>query len=217
MADAATLVRPEARASTAQVDECPSSDGRIVMDADPHANAIVATRNQLQTRFEESPDVCAAGSLTVFYRQGDKEAVVAPDAFVAPGVESRERKSYKIWEEGGVVPAFLVEVASPSTSSRDGTSKRTIDERIGVREVRASRRATKRLKRSLTARKTRGIPSDQASEIGRPARHCAFVTAHASGWSIAITWSPLQFAPSENLKPIAERSGYDDLVGPETL
>ncbi len=187
------------------------------MDADPHANGIVAMRNQLQTRFEESADVCVAGSLTVFYRQGDKEAVVAPDVFVAPGVESRERKSYKIWEEGGVVPAFLVEVASPSASSRDGTSERTIDERVGVWEFRASRQASKRLKRSLTTRKTRGIPSDQASEIGRPARHCAFVTTHASGWSIAITSSPLQFAPSENLKPIAERSGYDDLVGPETL
>lgn len=179
------------------------------MDADPHANAIVAMRNQLRTRFEESPDVCVARSLTAFYSQGDKEAVVAPDVFVPPGVESRERKSYKIWEEGGVVPA--------STGSRDGTSERTIDERIRVREFPASRRAPKRLKRSLTARKTRGIPSDQASEIGRPARHCAFVTAHASGWSIAITSSPLQFAPSENLKPIAERSGYDDLVGPETL
>ena len=174
-------------------------------------------RNQLQTRFEDSPDVYVAGSLAAFYRQGDKEAIVAPDVFAAPGVENRERKSYKIWEEGGVAPAFLVDVASPSTSSRDGTSKRTIGERIGVREFRASRRAFKRLKRSLATRKTRGIPSDQAPEIGRPARHCAFVTAHASGWSIAITSSPLQFARSENLEPIAERSGYDDLVGPETL
>ncbi len=183
----------------------------------PHANAIVAMRNQLQTLSEDSPDVYVAGSLAVFHRQGDKEAVEAPDVFAAPGVENRERKSYKTWEEGGVAPAFLVEMASPSTSSRDGTSKRTTGERIGVREFRASRRAFKRLKRSLTTRKTRGIPSDQAPEIGRPARHYAFVTAHANGWSIAISSSPLQFAPSENLKPITGRSGYDDLVGPDTL
>ena len=134
MADTATLAPPEARASTGQVDEYPYSDGQILMDADPHANAIVAMRNQLQTHFEDSPDIYVAGSLAVFYRQGDKEAVVAPDVFVALGVENRERKSYKIWEEGGVVPAFVVEVASPSTSSRDRTSKRTIYERIGVRE-----------------------------------------------------------------------------------
>ena len=134
MADAAALVPPEARAATRKVDEYPYSDGRILVDADPHANAIVAMRNQLQTHFEDSPDIYVAGSLAVFYRQGDKEAVVAPDVFVALGIENRERKSYKIWEEGGVVPAFVVEVASPSTSSRDGTSKRTIYERIGVRE-----------------------------------------------------------------------------------
>lgn len=57
MADAATLVPAEARASTRKVDEYPYSDGRILMDADPHANVIVAIRNQLQTHFEDSPDV----------------------------------------------------------------------------------------------------------------------------------------------------------------
>ena len=113
MADAAMLVPLQARASTAQVDECPYSDGQILMDADPHANAIVAMSNQLRTRFEDSPDVCVAGSLAVFHRQGDEEAVVARDVFVAPGVENREQESYKIWEEGGVVPAFLVEWPRP--------------------------------------------------------------------------------------------------------
>ena len=80
-----------------------------------------------------------------------------------------------------------------------------------------TRRASKRLKRSLTTRKTRGISSDQAPEIGRPARHYAFVTTHANGSSIAISPSPLPSSASENLEPIAERSGYDDLVGPDTL
>ncbi len=134
MADAASLAPPETRASPAQGDEYPYSDGRILMDADPHANAIVAMRNQLQTHFEDSPDIYVAGSLAVFYSQGDKQAVVAPDVFVVLGVEDKERTSYKIWEEGGVVPAFVVEVASPSTSGRDATSKRTTYERIGVRE-----------------------------------------------------------------------------------
>ena len=134
MADIATLAPPETRASPAQVDEYPYSDGRILMDADPHANAIVAMRNQLQTHFEDSPEIYVAGSLAVFYSQGDKQAVVAPDVFVVLGVENKERTSYKIWEEGGVVPAFVVEVASPSTSGRDATSKRTTYERIGVRE-----------------------------------------------------------------------------------
>lgn len=136
MADAATLAPPEieTREAPAKTEEYPYSDGRILMEADPHANAIVAMRNQLQAYFKGLPDIYVAGSMAVYYRQGDKEAVVAPDLFVALGVERKDRRSYKIWEEAGVVPAFVVEVASPSTARRDATSKQSTYEQIGVRE-----------------------------------------------------------------------------------
>lgn len=136
MADTATLAPPdiEVRETPAQTDEYPYSDGRVLMEADPHANAIVAMRNQLQAYFKSLPDIYVAGSMAGYYRQGDKEAVVAPDLFVALGVERKDRRSYKIWEEAGVVPAFVVEVASPSTARRDATSKQSTYEQIGVRE-----------------------------------------------------------------------------------
>ena len=54
--------------------------------------------------------------------------------FVVWGVEKRSRKSYRIWDEGGVVPAFVVEVASLSASRRDATRKRATDEPMGARE-----------------------------------------------------------------------------------
>ncbi len=134
MAAPTTLVGGVRRPSKVQLEEYPYSDGRILMEADPHANSVVAMRNQLQWHFEGREDVYVAGSLAVYYRRGDRSAVVEPDVFVALGVKKRDRRSYRIWDEGGVVPAFVVEVASPSTSRRDATDKQETYERMGVQE-----------------------------------------------------------------------------------
>ena len=129
-----TAVRRATRPPEVRLEEYPCSDGRVLMETDPHANSIVAMRNQLQWHFEARPDVYVAGSMAVYWRQGDPAAVVAPDVFVVLGVEKRSRKSYRVWDEGGVVPAFVAEVASASTSRRDATGKRATYEGMGVRE-----------------------------------------------------------------------------------
>ena len=112
----------------------PFSDGKVLMETDPHANAIIAMRDRLQWHFEDRPDVYVAGSMAVYYRRGDPRAVVAPDVFVVLGAAKRSRRSYRMWDEGGVAPAFVVEVASPSTSRLDATGKRATYERMGVTE-----------------------------------------------------------------------------------
>ena len=127
-------VRRATRPAEVQLEEYPFSDGRVLMETDPHANSIVAMRNQLQWHFEARPDVYVAGSMAVYWRQGDPSAVVAPDVFVVLGAAKRSRKSYRTWDEGGVVPAFVIEVASASTSGRDATGKRATYEEMGVRE-----------------------------------------------------------------------------------
>ena len=134
MADPGSLLEPLARPSAGSPEEYSYSDGKILMQTDPHANSIVDMRNQLATHFEARADVYVAGSMAVYYRQGDPAAVVAPDVFVVLGVEKKERRSYRIWEEGEVVPAFAVEVASDSTSRRDATNKRATYEQMGVSE-----------------------------------------------------------------------------------
>ena len=134
MAAPASLLEPVTRPSAGPSEEYPYSDGKILMETDPHATSIVDMRNQLTGHFEARSDAYVAGSMAVYYRHGDPKAVVAPDVFVVLGVEKKERRSYLIWEEGGVVPAFAVEVASDSTDRRDATSKRATYEQMGVRE-----------------------------------------------------------------------------------
>ena len=49
------------------------------------------------------------------------------------GVEKRERPNYKLWEERRA-PAFVLEVASPSTWRDDLGRKRSVYARLVVRE-----------------------------------------------------------------------------------
>ena len=58
---------------------------------------------------------------------------IAPDVFVVFGVENLQRPSYKLWEERRA-PAFVLEVASPSTWRDDLGWKRSVYARLGVRE-----------------------------------------------------------------------------------
>ena len=134
MADTASLVLPKTGVPSGEIEEYPYSDGRILMEADPHANAIVEMRNKLRRHFAAVGNIYVAGSMAVYFREGDQQAVAAPDVFVVLGVEKRDRRSYKIWEEGGVVPALVIEVASPSTRRLDATSKQGAYERMGVTE-----------------------------------------------------------------------------------
>ena len=74
-----------------------------------------------------------SGDLFIYYEEGNPRARVAPDVFVAFGVSSHKRPSYKLWEEG-VVPAFVMEVASVSTWREDDGRKAKLYERLGVPE-----------------------------------------------------------------------------------
>ena len=135
-ATTATLAPETTRVpAPASEEEYPCSDGLVLMETEPHADAIVAMRNQLQVHFATRPDVYVSGSMAVYYRQGDPSAVLVPDLFVVKGAPRKPpRKSYRLWEEGGVAPSFVVEVASPSTSERDASVKRMTYERMGVGE-----------------------------------------------------------------------------------
>ena len=48
-------------------------------------------------------------------------------------MEKRERPNYKLWEERRA-PAFVLEVASPSTWRHDLGRKRSVYARLGVRQ-----------------------------------------------------------------------------------
>ena len=111
----------------------PSSDGKPMAENDAQRDAIMYGVGALTHHFKGRRDVYVSGDLLIYYEEGNPRVSVAPDVFVVFGVESRQRLNYKLWEEGRA-PAFVLEVASPSTWRDDLGWKRSVYARLGVRE-----------------------------------------------------------------------------------
>ena len=111
----------------------PSSDGQPMAENDAQRSAIMYGIGALARHFKSRQDVYVSGDLLIYYQEGNPRLSVAPDVFVVFGVAKRERPNYKLWEEGRA-PAFVLEVASPSTWWDDLGRKRSLYARLGVRE-----------------------------------------------------------------------------------
>ncbi|WP_445310381.1 Uma2 family endonuclease [Microcoleus vaginatus] len=59
----------------------------------------------------------------MYYEEGNNQAVVAPDVYVVFGFSNHKRDNYKVWEEGGVPPDFVLEITSATTQTKDQESK----------------------------------------------------------------------------------------------
>lgn len=114
--------------------EYPESDGLPMAESDQAREYLVYATKVLSVFFENQPDVYASGNLFIYYEQGNPEAVVAPDAFVVFGVENRQRRIYKVWEEHDRTPSFVLEITSKTTRSKDQGAKKGIYAFLGVEE-----------------------------------------------------------------------------------
>jgi Uma2 family endonuclease len=114
--------------------EYPDEDGKPMAEGDIQCSYLTYARNVLRIYFQNHPDVYVAGNLFIYYEKGYPESVVAPDVFVVFGVENRDRRSYKTWEENNQTPDFVLEITSKTTRSKDQGAKKGIYAFLGVRE-----------------------------------------------------------------------------------
>ena len=70
----------------------------------------------------------------VYYEEGNKSAVVAPDIYAVVGVRKRQRDNYKIWQESGIAPQFVLEITSETTQKVDQETKPETYRSLGIRE-----------------------------------------------------------------------------------
>ena len=91
----------------------------------------------LLTLFERSMRKASMFSdIFIFYDEGNPDARVAPDLFIALDVDPDDlvdERSYFAWLHGKV-PELVLEIGSPSTANYDRTGKLRLYERIGVEE-----------------------------------------------------------------------------------
>ena len=103
----------------------PESDGKPMAETEAHRDLMIDFILILKDYFENQEDVCVSGNMLMYYEEGNPKKVVAPDVFVAFGVEKKQRRTYRTWEEGRT-PDFVLEVASPSTFKKDIGQKKDI-------------------------------------------------------------------------------------------
>ena len=102
-------------------------------ETDRHLDDTVNVRGALKYRFRHDPQVYVSGNLFVYYEEGNTNEKVAPDVFVVRGVVKKERRTYKIWEEGKA-PDVVFEITSSGTRYEDQYAKHELYRRLGVKE-----------------------------------------------------------------------------------
>lgn len=126
-----TLPLPYAPTETA--DLYPESDGKPMAETERHFREILKNFNLLENHFAHIPDVYVLGDMMMYYEEGNPRKSISPDIFVAFGIGRKERRIYKIWEEGKP-PDFVLEFASKGTYRNDLTGKVQLYAEIGIPE-----------------------------------------------------------------------------------
>jgi len=100
----------------------PDSDGKPMAETDIHRELMVDAIHRLRARYSKRKDVYVSGNLLVYYVEGDPRMCLAPDCFVAFGVPSGDRRTFKVWNEG-TFPAVVFEFTSRKTKKEDTVKK----------------------------------------------------------------------------------------------
>ena len=87
----------------------PESDGKPLGESDRHRILMTDLIFALSWYLRQTI-AYVAGNLFLYFEAGNPRAVVATDVFVVRGVQPRERRTYKLWEEQ-VAPVVVIEVS----------------------------------------------------------------------------------------------------------
>ena len=112
----------------------PSSDGKPFAENDITRDYMIYSVETLKLYFQRRSDVYISSNSFIYYEEGNKKAVVAPDVYAVFGVPKRLRDKYKVWQEGGITPQFALEVTSKITHKKDQEIKPKIYQKLGIRE-----------------------------------------------------------------------------------
>jgi Uma2 family endonuclease len=95
----------------------PESDGKPMGETDQHRSIIIYLIEALKLWFATGRNVYVSGNLMMYYVEGDTDLSLSPDVFVVKGVQTGDRRVYKLWEEKA--PCVVIEVSSRSTKAED--------------------------------------------------------------------------------------------------
>ena len=124
---------PLRSAPTETADIYPESDGKPMAETERHFRELIKNMSRIETHFAHLPDTYVMGDMMMYYEEGNPRKFISPDIFVAFGIGKKERRIYKIWEEGKP-PDFVLEFSSKGTYRNDLTRKVQLYASIGIPE-----------------------------------------------------------------------------------
>jgi Uma2 family endonuclease len=116
------------------VERLPESDGKPMAETDVHRKQMINLLNCLEEYFQSDPQVYVTGNIFLYYldEAGERHSV-SPDVFVVRGIEKKDRRIYKL-EDEGKGPDVVIELTSLSTKVEDLGNKKVIYANMDVRE-----------------------------------------------------------------------------------
>ena len=118
-------------APTDTSDLYPETDGEPMAASDLHLEILIWLLQALRAYFSERPEVYVSGDILTYYVEGNPRAVCAPDVLITFGIGQKQRRIYKVWEEGKV-PDFVMEFSSKTTYQNDLTDKMELYAALGI-------------------------------------------------------------------------------------
>lgn len=120
--------------SPIEYDNYPDEDFLPMPEGDKQRRNLSYTTEALRLWFEKQKNVYVSGNLFIRYLNQNVEKRIAPDTFVVFGMSREDRVSYKIYDEGGKAPDFVLEVTSKGTVNKDQEQNPLIYRDLGVKE-----------------------------------------------------------------------------------
>jgi len=120
-----TLEKPKIRGA-----DLPYEDG-VPLESSWHLDAMYLLIMILRYFWRDRSDIYIGGNMFVYFDpdQDKRRNFRGPDFFVVKGVKDiNHRNAWVIWEEEGLAPCFVIELASATTVDFDLTGKKNIYE-----------------------------------------------------------------------------------------
>lgn len=111
----------------------PETDGKPMAASDMHREILIRILQTLEAHFEQYPDVYISGDIMMYDIEDPRRTAISPDVLIAFGLGRKQRRTYKVWEEGKS-PDFVMELSSASTYENDLTTKMEHYARMGIQD-----------------------------------------------------------------------------------
>ena len=111
----------------------PETDGKPMAVSDMHREVLIWTLQALEAHFTQYPDVYISGDIMMYDIEGPLRRAISPDVLVAYGLGRKQRRTYKVWEEGKP-PDFVMELSSAGTYQNDLTGKVEHYAKMGIQD-----------------------------------------------------------------------------------